>query len=387
MRLLFCYSAKGRIDKNNNIYPKTFTDELLKRYYYLADDITMFGRYYLCEENLNEYYISLNDRNNYRIINIPNIYSLKGILFFNRKVWKQVEDEVKKADIVIIRVPDMLGDRALKFCNKYNKKYIVEMGGCSWDSMWNYNLKGKLLAPIRFLKTRITVKNSNNVIYVTNNFLQKRYPTYGNSIGCSDVCLEKIDSMNLKNRINKIKNMDMNKKIVIGTCAAIDVKYKGQEYVIKALSALKNKGFTNFEYQLVGGGSPERLLKIAKKFKVEDKIKIVGSISHDKVFKWLDSIDIYIQPSNQEGLPRAVVEAMSRGCPCIVSNTGGNPELIEKKYVFKRKKYKLLEKCLTNICNKKELIDQATKNFEKSKEYDADLLDKKRKEFYDSIME
>ena len=34
MRLLFCYSAKGRIDKNNNIYPKTFTDELLKRYYY-----------------------------------------------------------------------------------------------------------------------------------------------------------------------------------------------------------------------------------------------------------------------------------------------------------------------------------------------------------------
>lgn len=32
------------------------------------------------------------------------------------------------------------------------------------------------------------------------------------------------------------------------------------------------------------------------------------------VLDWLDEIDLYIQPSLTEGLPRAVIEAMDTGC-------------------------------------------------------------------------
>ena len=43
----------------------------------------------------------------------------------------------------------------------------------------------------------------------------------------------------------------------------------------------------------------------------------MGGVPHNKIFQLLDDIDLYIQPSLQEGLPRSVVEAMSRACPII----------------------------------------------------------------------
>ena len=55
------------------------------------------------------------------------------------------------------------------------------------------------------------------------------------------------------------------------------------------------------------------------------------------MFELLDECDIYLQPSLQEGLPRSVIEAMSRGCACIGAATAGIPELLESEYVVKRK--------------------------------------------------
>ena len=48
--------------------------------------------------------------------------------------------------------------------------------------------------------------------------------------------------------------MQKSSKIVIGTAAAVNVKYRGQQYVIEALGELKKQGITNYEYHLVGGG-------------------------------------------------------------------------------------------------------------------------------------
>lgn len=108
---------------------------------------------------------------------------------------------------------------------------------------------------------------------------------------------------------------------------------------------------------------------------------LFGSIEHDKIFKFLNDMDIYVQPSLQEGLPRAVLEALSMGLPVIGSKTGGIPEIVRKKDIFKKRNVKQIVNILENI-DKNELEEMSKYSFEKIKEFDVEKLDKIRKEFY-----
>jgi len=236
------------------------------------------------------------------------------------------------------------------------------------------------------LQMKKSVRDAPFSIYVTNQFLQKRYPTHGESISCSDVALQEFDDKILINRLNKIRNRGKNDNIIIGTTAAVDVRYKGQQYVIHALGKLKKRGIINFKYQLVGGGDQSYLKSIAKKYGVIDQIEFLGAMPHGKVINWLDNIDIYIQPSLTEGLPRALIEAMSRGVLAIGSDAGGIPELLDDKYIVRNisKNVDNISDILESI-NKKSMETQAKRNFEESKKYDRERIEKNRKDFFEKF--
>lgn len=127
------------------------------------------------------------------------------------------------------------------------------------------------------------------------------------------------------------------------------------------------------------------LKKLIKKYGLEKEVKIIGALPHDKVFKWLENIDIYIQPSYMEGLCRAIVEAMSKACPVICTDAGGNFELIEEKNIYKQRDIFGLINILENI-NNEELKKNALFNYNKSKKYTANLLNEKRNIFYSKFM-
>ena len=127
------------------------------------------------------------------------------------------------------------------------------------------------------------------------------------------------------------------------------------------------------------------LKKLIKKYGLEKEIKIIGALPHDKVFKWMENIDIYIQPSYMEGLCRAIVEAMSKACPVICTDAGGNFELIEERNIYKQRDILGLMKILENI-NNEELIKNAIYNYNKSKNYISSVLNEKRDIFYNKFI-
>ena len=104
------------------------------------------------------------------------------------------------------------------------------------------------------------------------------------------------------------------------------------------------------------------------------------------MFNLLDRSDLYIQPSNQEGLPRATIEAMSRALPCVVSNAGGLPELINHKHVHDKHSPQELADKIYNILNSHTDYNQASHdNTLNAQKYLTSELKERRSQFYTQL--
>ncbi|MCH5219361.1 MAG: glycosyltransferase [Muribaculaceae bacterium] len=316
-----------------------------------------------------------------KLFPLKHIKNAKNLLKFSRSNYKMVKEAVEKSDAVIGYVPSSAAYAAFNFAKKQGKPYLAMAIGCPWDVLTHHGWKGKLIAPIQTLKMKKMMKKTDFSIYVTQKFLQKRYPSKGLSAGISNVILHDVNSNILSQRLEKITSTTINSsnEIKLATCAAINVKYKGQEDVIKALSKLQYK--YNIHYYLAGNGDASYLMLMAKKYNMTNRVHFLGGLKQEDVYNLFKNIDIYIHPSKTEGLPRSVVEAMSMAVPCLGANAGGTPELLPKECVFKKGNISDIIKKINWILDTRVLSDLAIVNFEKSKDFLFEKLEKERNEF------
>lgn len=299
----------------------------------------------------------------------------------NVPIFKKIVDQY---DLLILRVPSILSHQIAGIARKKKIPYMAVGVGCAFDAFWNHSITGKFLAPIQYLNMKRTVKNATYAVYVTKKFLQKRYPTDVKSVGISDVKIDTTEKDILTRRLEKIENMSL-KSPVIMTAAALNVRYKGQEYVIKALKKLKQKGIYA-KYYVAGIGDSKYLCSVAEKQGVLDQVVVLGSVPHEKIIQLMDETDIYIQPSLQEGLPRAVVEAMSRGCPCIGTKTGGIPELLPSECLVERKSPNDIANKIEKFLDKKFLENISNINYQNSLNYTEEALNKQRAQYFEYVI-
>lgn len=373
MKLLVATDITVQI-KDGRVYAGYAFIPILKRYYETFGKVTICSR----KKEVREITDTCVEITQY-VAKCLDISNLQNVLL------NRCDDVIKKAilecDLVVVRVPSMIAYKAAEFAKLLNKPYMAETMGCAWDAYWNHGVLGKLIAPQMYLRMKKVVKNANFATYVTEKFLQERYPTNGKETFYSNVALTEFDNKILERRLERISGNK--EKLIIGTTAAVDVKYKGQQYIIEALSKLKKQGASSFEYQLVGKGDNSYLKLIAEKYKVSDQVKFLGAMPHDDIFNWLETIDIYAQPSRQEGLPRALIEAMSRALPAFGARTAGIPELLEDKYIFSNTRHNIDEICeILKSFDSETMIKQAKRNYEESKKYDKDIIEKRRNQFF-----
>ena len=100
-------------------------------------------------------------------------------------------------------------------------------------------------------------------------------------------------------------------------------KIKGHHIIIQALKNIIDKGNKNTELWIVGKGYYEDYLRnLAKKLKVENNVKFLGSKGHDELAKIYNSSDIFVLANYQEITP-AVNEALACEKPIVVMECGG----------------------------------------------------------------
>ncbi|MEK9158482.1 MAG: glycosyltransferase, partial [Patescibacteria group bacterium] len=116
-----------------------------------------------------------------------------------------------------------------------------------------------------------------------------------------------VDVDNLKSKISNLKTGD--KKIIL-TVGRL-VPQKGQKYLLEAFSILKNR--EGLELWLAGEGNlRSELEKQAGDLKIDNQVKFLGR-RHD-VPTLLAQADLFVFPSEWEGLGVAVLEAAARAC-------------------------------------------------------------------------
>lgn len=389
MKLLFVQGgSRWRIDEKANVYTETnFNDSIWRRYKGYCDHLVVLlrkdNKIYTEEEassKFNKFDLTTAD-----MIALPDLYSpvtnaLK--LSIREEIKKTIEQAVKSVDKIIIRsLGNIYTNTALQYAKKYNKPYLVEVTGFTLEGMWYHSLRGKIVAIPKEWQYKHLISDAPYVVYVTKQELQKRYPTSGKSIGCSDVELDRFDIDVLENRLDRI-DMKKDKELVIGTAGFLDVKFKGQSSVIRAISYLKKSGYDNIQYKLIGAGTGSELHKLACKLGVSSQIIIEGTLPHNQVYDWYDSLDAYIHPGYIEGLCRSIVEAMSRALPVACAAVGGNIELAHEKMLFKKGNVKEIASIILKLTDPSTLKEEARYSYNKAKEYDKDTLDTRRDDFY-----
>ena len=384
MDLLLVYEDKAALDREGNVYIGTaFSNSALECYFQHFDHVTMLVRRADVSPDDTKRLSGMKKVTTDRlsVVFLPNpTADMKSYLAprTHREFKRTVLAELKPDRAVIVRVPSSSGTIAADYCHKIGKPFLAEAIGCPWDSLWNHSLKGKIMAPFSWENFRRVMRNAPYSVYVTNEFLQRRYPTRGITAAISDVELRPMEQAVLDARLAHIRNHTG--KIKIATSGGL-VAYKGQQFVIEALAKLKEQGNTNFEYHLAGSGDDVTLRNLAKELGVEDQVVFEGRLAHEQMFPWLDEMDLYIQPSMTEGMPRSLIEAMSRGLPALGTQTGGIPELLGPDCTFPRKDVNTIAKMISSLSP--EVMEQkARNNFDSAQGFQKELLEQRRYDFY-----
>ncbi|GGF98539.1 glycosyltransferase [Paenibacillus abyssi] len=294
-------------------------------------------------------------------------------------------DTISRADAVIARMPSEIGAEAIRVARKLGKPYAVEMVACAWDGLWNYgNTQGKLYAPLSLWKSKRIVLRSPFTIYVTEQFLQDRYPCINGHTGsCSNVEIPESAVEVLEKRLARIRERAGREPLHLGLIGSLNGKTKGIDTALRALKRVI-LDFPDTRLYVLGDGSPDGWMTMAHRLGIAGQVSFCGVLPSGKaVFDWLDDIDLYIQPSFQEGLPRATIEAMSRGCPVLGSTAGGIPELIGEECLHRPGSDKHLARQITLAYQNEEWMrKQAGLNFYQSQNYTKAKLDQKRQAFW-----
>ncbi len=172
--------------------------------------------------------------------------------------------------------------------------------------------------------------------------------------------------------------------ILVGS---LEQYYKAPDVIIAALAQLIEDGH-NLELVIVGDGKYRKdFQELAQSLGVGNRVFFRGMLPAGQAVRdELDAADLFVLPSRTEGLPRAMIEAMARGLPCIGSTVGGIPELLPAEDMVPPGDVSALaQKIREVILAPGRMQAMSERNLNKALEYHADILQKRRHEFYVQI--
>lgn len=307
----------------------------------------------------------------------------------------RVREAIASSDAYLLRIPGLVGRLAWREIRREKKPFSVEIMGDPWDSLGPGSIKAALRPLYRRMLTRDTrfmCAQANAVLYWSQEALQRRYPPGDSAftVVSPEVILSQgfATPDKLRERFLRIEELcrpgGRNGNVMrLGFIGGLEHMYKGLDILLPALSLCMQRGL-NLKVILVGEGRYRRSMEtLATSLCLSDQVVFIGQLEFGKpIFDFLDSIDLFVMPSRQEGMPRALVEAMSRGCPCIAFAVGGIPEILAREDIVPAGNKKALADKIFEVARNLERMKQMSqRNTERAKSFSPEVLLNTRRAF------
>jgi glycosyltransferase involved in cell wall biosynthesis len=247
---------------------------------------------------------------------------------------RAVQAAAAPADAVLLRVPSAIGSLLAAGRDRHGLPYALEVIADPYDVF----APGVLRHPLRpLLRKRYTTQLRQQcgvalgAAYVTESYLQSRYPTRRSAIVASVPEGHYPASAYVDQPRTIERNRRAARLIAVGS---LEQMYKGIDTLLRALARLTTMDPPVRLVHVGDGRCRPQLERLAAQLGVADRVVFTGVLpAGEAVRRELDAADLFVLPSRTEGLPRALVEAMARGLPAIGSTVGGIPELLPAEYL------------------------------------------------------
>ena len=281
-----------------------------------------------------------------KIKTIPTI-NKKGIDALLYSFFASIAVAFKKYDVIHYHAE---GSCAMLWIPKiFRKKIVVTIHGLDWQrSKWG----GFATKYIKFGE-KMAVKYAEKIIVLSKGVQKYFKDTYNR------------DTVFIPNGVNKPeirksniikKNYGLDKNDYILFLARI-VPEKGLHYLIEAFKQLN----TNKKLVIAGGASHtnEYLEKIKEMVKDDKRIIMTGFVQGQELAELYSNCYLYCLPSDIEGMPLSLLEAMSYGNKCLISNIEENTQVVEDKAItFEKGNVQDLKEKLEKILESNDLLEK-----------------------------
>lgn len=398
MRVMVACEARFVRTPDGNVYTRgqPIHYEVLSRYLKVFDEVVVLARVKNIDDSDAEPGLRQANGPRVRFCPVPYYSGLWQYLKRYFQITAEIKKAVNQADAYILRDAGPIARSLVRNLRKKGIPYGLEVLTDPWD-MFSPGTRKGFLRPVLRVMGRLMLSRQCRLAsacsYVTRESLQKRYRPGGWSTYFSDVELpddEIVGEEAIEKRVAKAKRKIESKEpwhlCFVGNISRL---YKGQDILIEAVSDCVHKGM-NLGLTIIGHGRlvPE-LKEQARQLGISDNVKFSGRLKAGKeVFEQLDKADVFILPSRQEGLPRAMVEAMARAMPCIGSSVGGIPELLADEDIVPPGDTKALAAKIEEVLGDIGRLERMTRrNLQTAQEYRCSELSKRWVKFYKKLAE
>ncbi len=316
-------------------------EELSTRLVNKKNDVTVFNRKTKNKElsKKNKSYKGV------KIITIPTI-NKKGIEAFFYSFLASLRVLFGKYDVLHYHAEGSCG--MLWIPHLFRKKIVVTIHGLDWKrSKWG----GFASKYIKFGE-KMAVKYANEIIVLSKDMQKYFMETYGRETTLIPNGVNK-PRIRKSNVITQKYNLKENDYILF---LARIVPEKGLDYLIDAYNNIK----TDKKLVIAGGASHTNDYYKSIKEKTDNNKNIImtGFVQGEELEELFSNCCLYCLPSDVEGMPISLLEAMSYGRNCLISDIDENKQVTGKyATTFKKSNIEDLKSKLIECLNKEKTYD------------------------------